>query len=123
MSDPRNQAGTDAGEKRGLCGRAAIPNWLFTEMWLKIAGPWMPWQTKARLKAACAMPDKKSRTDRAEAMFKRAEEGKGAMADHYAADQSVRDKTARLKALRLAKEAADKLEPEPVPPPPASKRR
>jgi hypothetical protein len=62
------------------------------------------------------MSNKQDRTDRAQSMFKRADQAKGAVADHHAAGQAVRDKTARLRALRLAKEAADK--PEPVPPPP-----
>ena len=62
------------------------------------------------------MSNKKNQTDRAEAMFKRANEGKGALADAHAAGETVHDKTARLRALRLAKEAADK--PEPVPPSP-----
>jgi hypothetical protein len=64
------------------------------------------------------MTNKKNQSDRADAMFKRAAEGKGAFAYRHEAEQSVRDKTARLRALRLAKEAADKLEPEPAPPPP-----
>jgi hypothetical protein len=56
------------------------------------------------------MPDKKSRTDRAEESFKRRESDKGGLTEHQAAGQAVRDKTARLRALRLAKEAADELE-------------
>jgi hypothetical protein len=64
------------------------------------------------------MSNKKNQTDRADAMFKRMGGGKSVLTDHHAAAQTVRDKTARLRALRLAKEAADKLEPEPVPPPP-----
>jgi hypothetical protein len=46
---------------------------------------------------------------RAEAQFKkalRAEEGQKAMAEYEAAAIALREKTARLKALRLAKEAA-----------------
>jgi hypothetical protein len=49
---------------------------------------------------------------RAEASFKRKEqqarEGKQAMAEYEAAGKAMREKTARLKALRLAKEAADR---------------
>jgi hypothetical protein len=56
------------------------------------------------------MPDKKSRTDRAEESFKRRESDKGGLTEHQAASQAVRDKTARLRTLRLAKEAADELE-------------
>jgi hypothetical protein len=64
------------------------------------------------------MSNKQNQTDRAEAMFKSAGKGKHALADHHAAGQTVRDKTARLRALRLAKEAADKPEPALIPPPP-----
>jgi len=48
---------------------------------------------------------------RAEANFKkeeRAKEGAKAMMEYQAGNRSVREKTERLKALRLAKEAADK---------------
>jgi hypothetical protein len=58
------------------------------------------------------MPDKQSR---AEASFKRKESDKGGLPEHQAANQAIRDKTARLRALRLAKEAADMLEAETVP--------
>jgi hypothetical protein len=53
--------------------------------------------------------------DRAEASFKkeeRAREGAKAMRDYEAESRAVHEKTARLKALRLAKEAAEG-EPEP----------
>jgi hypothetical protein len=49
--------------------------------------------------------------DRAEASFKkeeRAREGAKAMRDYEAENRAVREKTARLKSLRLAKEAAEK---------------
>jgi hypothetical protein len=48
---------------------------------------------------------------RAEANFKkeeRAKEGAKAMMEYQANGRMIREKTARLKALRLAKEAADK---------------
>jgi hypothetical protein len=48
--------------------------------------------------------------DRAEASFKkeqRAREGAKAMADYEAAGVAMRAKTARLRALRLRKQAAD----------------
>ncbi len=48
---------------------------------------------------------------RAEANFKkeeRAKEGAKAMMEYQANSRRVREKTERLKALRLAKEAADK---------------
>jgi hypothetical protein len=49
--------------------------------------------------------------DRAEASFKkeeRAREGAKAMRDYEAEGRAVREKTARLKSLRLAKEASEK---------------
>ena len=52
----------------------------------------------------------KTALDRAEASFKkdqRAREGAKAMADYEAAGVAMRAKTARLRALRLRKEAAD----------------
>ena len=48
---------------------------------------------------------------RAEASFRkeeRAKEGAKAMMEYQATSRMVREKTERLKALRLAKEAADK---------------
>jgi len=48
---------------------------------------------------------------RAEASFRkeeRAKEGAKAMTEYQADNRMVREKTERLKALRLAKEAADK---------------
>ena len=46
--------------------------------------------------------------DRAEAMFKRKQDGDAAMAEYKTEAQAVEAKTARLRALRLAKEAADR---------------
>ena len=49
--------------------------------------------------------------DQATAAFKKAqrkEEGIAAWSDHQMASEAVRDKTARLRALRLAKDVADK---------------
>ena len=50
--------------------------------------------------------------DRAEAIFKKKEErlreGQKAMDEHEAARLAMREKTARLKALRLARDIADK---------------
>jgi hypothetical protein len=47
--------------------------------------------------------------DRAEALFKRKQvqlrEGQQAMAEYQAEQRAVRDKTARLRALRLARDA------------------
>jgi hypothetical protein len=55
---------------------------------------------------------KELQQEKAEASFKRKEiqarEGVKAMADYYAANVAEHEKTARLKALRLAKEAADR---------------
>jgi hypothetical protein len=51
---------------------------------------------------------------RAEAAFKklqRAQDGEKAKTEYAAESQSVRDKTARLKTLRLAKEALDSEPP------------
>jgi hypothetical protein len=48
--------------------------------------------------------------DRAEASFKkeqRAQEGIKAMADYEAEGRALRERTAKLRALRLAKEAAE----------------
>ena len=47
--------------------------------------------------------------ERARALFKKEEqmrEGANAMAEYKAAQQAVREKTARLRALRLARDAA-----------------
>jgi multidrug efflux pump subunit AcrA (membrane-fusion protein) len=47
--------------------------------------------------------------ERAEALFKKEEqmrEGEKAMAEYKAAQQAIREKTARLRALRLARDAA-----------------
>ncbi|HEY7243911.1 MAG TPA: hypothetical protein VH678_08515 [Xanthobacteraceae bacterium] len=48
---------------------------------------------------------------RAEALFKRKEEarieGDKAMAEYRAREQALRERTARLRALRLAREAAE----------------
>ena len=66
----------------------------------------------------------KAAHDRAEASFKKeqkAREGMKAMAEYEAARAAVRAKTARLRALRLAKEAAElEAEKKPSPPPPTS---
>jgi hypothetical protein len=51
---------------------------------------------------------RKSLADQAEAAFKKTQDGAQARADHHAAWHAVRDKTARLRALRLAKEAAER---------------
>jgi hypothetical protein len=54
----------------------------------------------------------KEARDRAEASFKkqeqRAREGAKAMADYEAEGRAMREKTARLKSLRMAKQAAGK---------------
>jgi hypothetical protein len=54
--------------------------------------------------------------ERAEAIFKRKEkrriEGDKAMAEYEARQQALREKTARLRALRLAREAMSKKVPE-----------
>jgi hypothetical protein len=54
----------------------------------------------------------KEARDRAEASFKkqeqRAREGAKAMADYEAEGRAMREKTARLKSLRMAKQTAEK---------------
>lgn len=58
------------------------------------------------------MMNSKEAKERAEASFRkkedRAREAVSAMKDYERQQGAVREKTARLKALRLAKEAADK---------------
>ena len=62
-------------------------------------------------------PDTQQARDRAEAIFKKKEErlreGQQAMAEYEAARAATREKTARLRALRLARDAALKT---PIPP-------
>jgi len=57
------------------------------------------------------LPDHSTERDRAEARFKRAQksaqDAKEAWAHYELEARAVREKTARLKALRLAKDAAD----------------
>jgi hypothetical protein len=64
--------------------------------------------------------------DRAEASFKkeeRAREGAKAMRDYEAESRAVHEKTARLKALRLAKEATEKAATEKVAEPKKASRQ
>ena len=71
-------------------------------------------------------PDQKRREDRAEALGAKAEAAARKDADTKAEIEAearaVDDKTARLKSLRLAKEAAKKV-PEANAPPPRRKKR
>ncbi len=54
------------------------------------------------------MPDHSKGRDQAEARFKKAtQDAKEARAHYESEARAVREKTARLKAIRLAKEAAD----------------
>ncbi len=57
------------------------------------------------------MPDHSMERDRAEARFKRAQkatqDAKEAWAHYESEARAIREKTARLKALRLARDAAD----------------
>jgi hypothetical protein len=57
------------------------------------------------------MSDGDSNRDRAERAFKQAEKGKTAMAERQAERQALREKTARLRAQRLAKEAEERRSP------------
>ena len=55
--------------------------------------------------------------DRAEALFKKEErrrDGQEAMAEYQTSGGAVREKTARLRALRLARDAAMKTTPKPA---------
>ncbi len=69
----------------------------------------------------------KEAQDRAEASFKhkqvQARESKKAMVEYEAAGQAMRDKTARLRGLRLAKEAADRQAELDKPPVAAKKKK
>ncbi|GEP06993.1 hypothetical protein [Methylobacterium oxalidis] len=60
--------------------------------------------------------------ERAERAQRMAKEGAQAMAEHLAAIKAVDERTAKLRALRLAKEAAD-AEARAAAPPPAKKRK
>jgi len=51
---------------------------------------------------------------RAEIRARQAEDGKKAMAEYEASAAATRAKTEKLKALRLAKEAADEAAPKPA---------
>jgi hypothetical protein len=64
------------------------------------------------------MSKPKTQGERAEAQLRRVQDGRAAMMEHLTALQAVRDKTARLRALRLAREAADQPEPAVDSPPP-----
>jgi len=73
------------------------------------------------IKEVLLATNSKEARDRAEARFtskeQRARDGARAMAEYEAAAVALRKKTARLKALRLAKEAAEleaQVKPEPV---------
>ncbi len=63
---------------------------------------------------------------RADASFKKEErvkDGKKGLADYEAASRAVAAKTVRLRALRLAKEAADKVDEEAKPFKPTRQKR
>jgi len=71
-----------------------------------------------------------SKKDEANVQFKkvqRAEDGKRAMSEYESATAAVRAKTARLKALRLARDAADAVaaaaQPAPAKKKPAKKKK
>ncbi len=71
--------------------------------------------------------DQQNSRERAEARFERLQrqkrEGEAAARDYEANGKAVDDKTARLKALRLAKEAADREAAANAPPKPAKTRK
>jgi hypothetical protein len=60
--------------------------------------------------------------ERAERAERMAKEGAQAMAEHLAAVKAVDERTVKLRALRLAKEAAE-AEAKAAAPPPAPKRK
>jgi hypothetical protein len=65
-----------------------------------------------------AMPEHSKERTQAEAKFKKAQratDGSQAMSEYNAERQAERAKTARLKELRLAKEAAEKVAKQPKP--------
>jgi hypothetical protein len=69
---------------------------------------------------------KEAVSKRADASFRKEErdkDGKKAMADYEIESRAVAVKTARLRALRLAKEAADKVEEAAKPVKPARQKR
>jgi hypothetical protein len=73
-----------------------------------------------------ANESKETLEKRAEASFKkeeRAREGTKAMLEYEAEERAVRKNTERLRALRLAKEAADKVEEAPKPVKSTTKKR
>jgi len=57
------------------------------------------------------MSERDDARDRAERSFKQAEDGKVAMAEHHAERRALRDRTARLREQRLAKEIAERESP------------
>ena len=61
--------------------------------------------------------------ERAERAERMAREGAQAMAEHVAAVKAVDDRTVRLKALRLAKEAEDAAAKAAAPPPAPKRKR
>jgi hypothetical protein len=66
---------------------------------------------RACLQRRIALSKNTNPVDRAEASFKkeeRAREGAKAMREYEAEGHAVRERTARLRSLRLAKEAADR---------------
>jgi hypothetical protein len=71
------------------------------------------------------MANDDSAKDRAEATFKQAPaiKAKAAVAEHDAAAQAVREKTARLRALRLAKEEAEETGADTTPTGPSASDR
>lgn len=60
--------------------------------------------------------------ERAERAERMAKEGAQAMAEHLASAKAVDERTVKLRAMRLAKEAAD-AEAKAAAPPPAPKRK
>jgi hypothetical protein len=90
------------------------------------------WRAQSSYDKGVAPLDRTSQQthERAEKLFNKKEEqqreGRKAMAEYEAAQQAMREKTAKLRALRLARDAAVKQAPKdvarPVPTPAARKR-
>jgi hypothetical protein len=74
--------------------------------------PRLSWPDPRRSKVATSSKEAQAAQARAEATFKRKEQqardGAVAMKEYNAAGLATREKTARLRELRLAKEAADR---------------
>jgi hypothetical protein len=68
----------------------------------------LTWPIEASRNKEATLPDHSKERDQAEARFKKATQDANEARAHYESEaRAVREKTARLKAIRLAKEATD----------------